>query len=97
MKTPESAKYGTPEHLNSQRQWFALSKQIAASVMERVLAERDLSELLEQDPVEDRHTDRCLRRIGQQAAVVGGYVALGIMEGLEGDGNWSQEAMFGEK
>ena len=91
----QSNKVGSSEHKCKQRQWFQLSQQIAASLMERVLNERDLDGLLERDPAEDRHTDRCLRQKGQQAGLVASYVALGILEGLEGSKNWTDDHMYG--
>ena len=96
MKGQESNKVGTPEHFNKQRQWFGLSKRIAASLMERVLADRDLDELLEENPAKDRFTERCLRQKGQRVGLVSAYVALGIIEGLEESENWTDAQMFGD-
>ena len=92
----QSNRVGTPEHERKQRQWFRLSQEIAASLMQRVLNERDLDDLLERDPAEDRHTERCLRQKGQQAGLVASYVALGILEGLEDAGKWNDDSMYGE-
>ena len=93
--TPPMRRVETPEHERHQRLWFRLSQKISCSIMDRVLQERPLEELLEQDPVKDRFTDKCLRAKAQESAKVAAYVALGILEGLEDVECWSDEQMYG--
>lgn len=89
-------KYGNPEFFNRKRQLFELSKQVALILVKRILEDRSLDELLERDPAEDRHSDRCLERKAQEVGEVASYVATGILNGLEDPNRFPLDSIYGD-